>query len=80
MESLSQLALDQNLLPTNSNVALANAVYQNVLNGPASPEMTDALVGYIEDHGQANFLATVAGLHINVDLVGLQQTGVEYLI
>ena len=80
MESLSQLALDQNLLPTNSNAALANAVYHNVLGGTASQEMTDALVGYIEDHGQANFLATVAGLHINVDLVGLQQTGVEYLI
>lgn len=42
--------------------------------------MTNELVGYIENHGQANFLATVAGLHINVDLVGLQQTGVEYLI
>ena len=80
MESLSQLALDLNLLPTKSNVELANAVYQNVLNGPASPEMTDALVDYIEDHGRANFVATVAGLHINVDLVGLQQTGVEYLI
>ena len=80
MESLSQLALDQNLLQTDSNAALANAVYRNVLNGPASTEMTDALVDYIEDHGQANFLATVAGLHINVDLVGLQQTGVEYLI
>ena len=80
MESLAPLALDQNLLPTTSNVALANAVYHNVLNGPASTEMTDALVGYIEDHSQANFLATVAGLHINVDLVGLQQSGVEYLI
>ncbi len=80
MESLSQLALDLNLLPTDSNAALANAVYQNVLGGTASPEMTDALVDFIEDHGQANFVATVAGLHINVDLVGLQQTGVEYLI
>ena len=80
MESLSQMALDQNLLPTDSNAALVNAVYHNVLNGNASPEMTAALVDYIEAHGQANFLATVAGLHINVDLVGLQQTGVEYLI
>ena len=80
MESLSQLALDQNLISTPSNAALANAVYRNVLNGPASTDMTNALVDYIEDHGQANFLATVAGLHINVDLVGLQQTGVEYLI
>lgn len=80
MESLSQLALDQQLLPTTSNVDLANAVYNNVVGGTASTDMTNALVGYIEAHGQANFLATVAGLHINVDLVGLQQTGVEYLI
>ncbi len=80
MESLSQLALDLNLLPTTSSVALANAVYHNVLGGPASADMTDVLVGYIEDHGQADFVATVAGLHINVDLVGLQQTGVEYLV
>lgn len=80
MESLSQLALDQHLLPTNSNLELANAVYHNVLGGAASTEMTNALVGFIEAHGQAKFLATVAGLHINVDLVGLQQTGVEYLI
>ena len=42
--------------------------------------MTNALVDYIEDHSQANFLATVAEMHISVDLVGLQQTGVEYLI
>ena len=80
MESLSQLALDLNLLPTKTNVELANAVYHNVLGGTASTEMTDALVDYIESHSQANFLATVAGLHINVDLVGLQQTGIEYLI
>ena len=80
MESLSQLALDLNLLPSTSNADLANAVYHNVLGGTASTEMTNVLVDYIDDYGQANFLATVAGLHINVDLVGLQQTGVEYLI
>lgn len=80
MESLSQFALNLNLLPTNSNEALANAVYYNVLGGTTSPEMTNTLVGYIEDHGQAKFLATVAGLQLNVDLIGLQQTGLEYLI
>ena len=80
MESLSQLALDLNLLPTTSNADLANAVYHNVLGGIAALEMTNALVGYIESHSQANFLATVAGMNLNVDLVGLQQMGVEYLI
>lgn len=80
MEQLCQLALDQNLLPGSSNAELANSVYRNVLGGDANAEMTGALVGYIESHGQANFVATVAGLHLNVDLVGLQQTGVEYLV
>ena len=80
METLSQLALNLQLLPTSSSVDLANAVHQNVKDESASPEMTNALVDYIESYGQANFLATVAGLHLNVDLVGLQQTGVAYLI
>ena len=80
MESISQLALTLKLLPTDSNADLANAVYHNVLGGAASQETTNGLVAYIESYGQAKFLATVAGMHINVDLVGLQQTGVEYLI
>ncbi len=58
----------------------AIARYGNVFGDSASAEAIDALVGHIENHGQANFLATVAELHPNVDLVGLQQTGVEYLV
>lgn len=80
MEALSQWVLDQKLLPTTSNADLANAVYHNVIGGTAPQDTTNGLVGYIDANGQANFLATVARLHINVDLVGLQQTGVEYLI
>ena len=80
MESLSQLALNLQLLPTVTNAALANAVYQNVAGETSSTGMTSFLVAYIETYGQANFLATVAGMHLNVDLVGLQLTGVEYLI
>ena len=80
MEQLCQLALDQNLLPNFSNIELARNVYHNVLDDDADSGMTDALVGYIETHGQVSFLTTVAGLHLNVDLVGLQQTGVEYLV
>ena len=80
MASLSQLALDLQLLPNSSNAALANAVFHNVVGGTATQDMTNTLVAYIESNGQANFLAAVAGLGLNVDLVGLQQTGVEYLI
>jgi hypothetical protein len=79
MEQLCDAALQLNLVSHRTNEELATEVYQNVLNEGPSQEMTNALVGYIEDHGQANFLATVAGLHLNVDLVGLQQTGIEYM-
>lgn len=78
MEQLCQLALDLGLVPAN-NTALANTVYQNVLSSTASQDMTNALLGYIEQHGDASFLAAVAGMSINVDLVGLQQQGMEYL-
>jgi VCBS repeat-containing protein len=80
MLQLSQLALDYNLLPHGTNAELANQVYRNVLPalGEPAPDMTNALVGYIQANGQANFIATVAGFSINVDLVGLQQTGLEF--
>lgn len=79
MDDLSQLALDLNLLPKTSSADLATAVYRNVLSGDPDANMTNALVAYISGHGMANFISTVAGLHINVDLVGLQQTGMAYL-
>ncbi len=78
MEQLCQLALDLGLAPTD-NTVLANAVYHNVLGGTPSQDMSNALVSYIEQNGDANFLATVAGMNLNVDLVGLQQHGMEYL-
>jgi hypothetical protein len=79
MEQMSGLALQYNLVPHSTNIELANAVYQNVLHELPSTDMANALVGYINANGQANFLATVAGLHINVDLVGLAQTGIEFV-
>ena len=33
---------------------------------------------YIGSNGQVGFLSPVAGLTLNVDLVGLQQTGIEF--
>lgn len=78
MESLCQLAIDLDLVP-DSNAALAEAVFSNVLQVPPTPEVTGALVGFIEAHGQANFLTTVAGFGLNVNLVGLAETGVEYV-
>ena len=79
IEPLCQLALDLQLIPCATNSQLATATYQNVIGAAPAPETVDALAVYIEDHGQAGFLAAVAGLHINVDLVGWQQVGIEYL-
>ena len=78
MLSLCQKAIDLHLVP-GSNADLASTLHKNVLNSQPTAASTQALVGYIENHGQADFVATVAGLGLNVDLVGLQQAGVEYV-
>ena len=78
MQTLCQRAIDLHLVPA-TNVDLATAIYQNVLARTPTAEMTQSLVSYIDAHGQADFLATVAGMALNIDLVGLQQTGVEYV-
>ena len=78
MEQLCQMALEVGLAPTD-NTALVNTVYHNVIGGTPNPDLTNALLGYVEQNGDASFLATVAGLNINVDIVGLQQHGMEYL-
>lgn len=79
MTALSQLALDLNLLPHANSTELANAVYQNVIGSTATQEMTNALVDYINVNGQANFVSTVADMGINVDLVGMSQSGLEFI-
>ena len=69
-----------------TNTALAQMVFRNVTGGDADAEMTDWLVSFMDgrnaDFSQAQFLATISALEINrahIDLVGLQQTGLEYL-
>lgn len=81
MQEMSQLALDLGLI-TSDNTALVKTVFKNVFNTTADPDqgMTNLLVGFVEEHGDANFLAMVAGLNINVDLVGLQQSGMEFML
>lgn len=79
MLQLCDLALKLDLVAHSTNSELVSDVYQNVIGGKASSSMGNALTQYVEEHGQAEFLATVASLSLNVDLVGLQNTGVEYL-
>jgi lysozyme family protein len=71
-----------------SNQAIANMAYQNLIGSPADQATTDMLVGYMDgttaNYSQADFLATVAGLGIHqpdvaILLSGMQQTGMEYI-
>lgn len=78
MEALCQQALDLQLVPKFNNLVLANTVHYNVTGRRASQAMSDELVDYIDAHGQVGFLSAVAAMHVNVDLVGLQQTGLYY--
>ena len=87
--SLSQLAIDAGLIATfagsSSNQALAELVTTNVL-GAEDLGVATMLTGYMDgtfaSFSQAQFLAAVAALEVNqqhVDLVGLAQTGMEYV-
>lgn len=66
---------------SNSNTDFVKFIYKNVIGGDASAEQVNSLVAYMLDQRmtQGDFLATVADLHLNVDLVGLAKTGLEYV-
>ncbi|MFA6313233.1 MAG: M10 family metallopeptidase C-terminal domain-containing protein [Sterolibacterium sp.] len=66
---------------SNSNMDFVKFIYKNVTGGSASAEQADSLVSYMQDNKitQGDFLATVADLHLNVDLAGLARTGMEYV-
>lgn len=70
LTGLSQSLVDQHivsaLVGTNDAASLAAYVHQNVLGTPASSSMLNNLTSYINAHGQADFIATVAGLSLNV--------------
>jgi len=74
------------LAGSGGNVDFVNFVFRNVVGAPPSAADRDALVGLLQGSGgsysQADFLAAAAALDANiahVHLVGLQQTGVEYV-
>jgi hypothetical protein len=90
MTDLFQTAININLVTTlaggSDNDDVARLAFRNVTDMEADQAMVDLLVSFMEGPNaymsQAEFLATVADLEINKDhigLVGLQQTGVEYL-
>ncbi len=90
LHDVFQLALDVGLVSSiagsRSNQALAAMAYRNLIGSEADAATVDVLVSFMDgrsaSYSQAAFLTVIAGLEVNqihIGLVGLQQTGVEYI-
>ena len=90
MHDICQFALDlglvNSLAGSNSNDALAALAFRNVVGFEADASMISNLVGYMDGrfakYTQADFMTVVAELDLNkahIGLVGLQQTGIEFV-
>ena len=65
---------------TKSNTDFVKYIYRTVTGQVASAEDVTALAKYLNDGmTQGDFLATVADLGLNVDLVGLAKTGIQFV-
>lgn len=90
MHDVCQLAIDVGLVKdiagSSSNEALAAMSYRNLVGQEPDAASISELAGYMNgqyaSYTQADFMTIVAGLELNqvhIGLVGLQQTGVEYV-
>jgi len=90
LHDVCQLALDVGLVNSisgsSSNHALAAMAFRNLIGSEADAATVDVLVSFMDgrsaNYSQADFLTVIAGLEVNqihIGLVGLQQTGVEYI-
>jgi Ca2+-binding RTX toxin-like protein len=90
LHDVCQLALDVGLVSSiagsRSNQALAAMAFRNLIGSEADAATVDMLVSFMDgrsaSYSQADFLTVIAGLDVNqihIGLVGLQQTGVEYI-
>jgi len=90
MLEVCQLALGTSLYlslaGTASNVDFVNTVYENVVGAPPSQGERDFYVGLLQGSGgsmtQADLLVLAANADVNatnINLIGLQQTGVEFV-
>ncbi|MBI4208030.1 MAG: calcium-binding protein [Betaproteobacteria bacterium] len=90
MLQVSQLALGTQLYlsiaGSTSNEAFVNTVYENVVGAPPSQGERDFYVGLLQGSGgtmtQAELLVLAANADVNtvnINLVGLQQSGVEFV-
>jgi hypothetical protein len=90
MVQVAQLALQTNLFlslaGSTSNVDFVNAVYEHVVGALPTPGVRDHYVGLLQGSGgtmtQAELLVFAAQNQMNetnINLVGLQQTGLEFV-
>jgi hypothetical protein len=90
LHDVCQLALDvglvQSIAGADTNVALAAMAFRNVMGGEADAPVLDMLLSYMDgrtaSYSQAEFMTVAAELEVNqihIGLMGLQQTGVEYV-
>lgn len=90
MHDICQLAINggltRALAGSDSNAALAQLVFRNVVGHAATAGDVDSLISYMDGRNasmsQTDFLTAIAGLELNqqhIGLVGLQSTGVEYI-
>ena len=90
LQGVFQLAIDIGLVNdiagSSSDAAVAQMAFRNVIGAEADAGMTDLLVSFMDGRNahfsHADFLTVIAGMEINqvhIDLIGLQQTGVEFI-
>ena len=90
MRDLFQLTIDSGFLAaqagSGTNTAVASLAFKNIVGVAPDAATLDLLMSFMDgraaSYGQADFLTVVAGLELNnlhIGLVGLQQTGVEFL-
>jgi alpha-tubulin suppressor-like RCC1 family protein len=90
LQGVFQLAIDIGLVNdiagSSSDAALAQMAFRNVIGAEADAGMTDLLVSFMDGRNahfsHADFLTVIAGMEINqvhIDLIGLQQTGIEFI-
>jgi len=81
------IGLVDQLAGSSSDIDLAHLVYRNVVGAEADNATAQSIANLLQTSGgayeRADFLAAVAALEMNqqhIGLVGLQATGVEYLV
>jgi subtilisin-like proprotein convertase family protein len=90
LHDVCQMAIDVGLVNSiagsGTNAALAAMAFRNLIGSEADASTVDMLVGFMDgrsaSYSQTDFMTVIAGLDLNqthIGLVGLQQSGIEYV-